>query len=381
MRTKLLHISVLWIAAFCSAVSHAQHKQAFDSILKNGTLQIYEHPDEAIKIGKYVANAAPDLKTKINGLMLVTDAYSSKRDYQKSLEYVIKAKNLSEKSDNMIIRIKILTKIAIQYQQLKIYDKSIQYLDKSGALAKSYPQKDSIRMYLGNNFIIRGFIYKEQLNCDIAIGYLKQGIAEYRQAKSPLVNANLSIVSYNLGNCYIRLDDNEAAKKAFAESIVYAKKIKANSLLAFAQKGLAEVYTLEGRYQEAIAVLSEAATISKNVGDLVLNRGIYKGLSENYLAMNDWEKYREFHQKHLDAILMIKESERKSVSDSLNESARNEDLKLAKTKQQYLSAAFLFLVLSILGAINIYFMQKSASKKFVKLQQHMQKNPQKSSEI
>ena len=373
MWVRFFHMALLWIAVFGCSVSHAQNKKALDSILKAGTLQVYEHPNEAITAGKYVANTASDLRTKVSGLMLVADAYSSKRDYQKSLEYVIKAKNLTAKSENVMIQIKILTKIGIQYQQLKIYDKAIQYLDESMALAKSYPVKDSVRMFLGNNYIIRGFIYKEQLNCDIAIGYFKQGIEEYRESKSPLVNANLSIVSYNLGNCYIRLNDNEAAKKSFAESIAYAKKISANSLLAFAQKGLAEVYTLEGNYNAAIGVLSEAAETSKNVGDLVLNRGIYKGLSENYLAINDWEKYRTFHQKHLDAILMIKESERKSVSDSLRELAKNQELKLEKTKHQYLSAALIFFILSIFGISGIYLMQKKAAKKFVQLQQTVQK--------
>jgi len=372
MQVSFFHTAILWIVSCCSCSSFAQH-QSFDSILKNGTLQIYEHPDEAIRIGQSVARSAQDLRTKINGLMLITDAYSSKRDYQKSLEYVIKAKNLAAKSDNAVIQIKILTKIGILYQQLKIYDKAIQYLDESNAVAQSYPDKDSIRTLLGNNYIIRGFVYKEQLNCDIAIGYFKQGIAEYQESKSPMVNANLSIVSYNLGNCYIRLHDNEAAKKSFAESIGYAKKVSANSLLAFSQKGLAEVYTLEGRYNDAIKVLLEAAETSKNVGDLVLNRGIFKGLSENYLAVNEWGKYREFQQKHLETILKINESERKSISDSLNESARNQYLELKSAREKYIFGIVFLAVLSIVLLVTIFLMQKKAAKKLSQAQQRVQK--------
>ncbi|MBC8644026.1 hypothetical protein H9W95_08125 [Flavobacterium lindanitolerans] len=41
---------------------------------------------------------------------------------------------------------------------------------------------------------------------------------------------------------------------------------------------MAEVYTLEGRYRDAIKELEEALAVSNSVGDLVLNRGIYNGL-------------------------------------------------------------------------------------------------------
>ena len=48
MQVSFFHTAILWIVSCCSCSSFAQH-QSFDSILKNGTLQIYEHPDEAIR--------------------------------------------------------------------------------------------------------------------------------------------------------------------------------------------------------------------------------------------------------------------------------------------------------------------------------------------
>lgn len=364
---------VFWMLVMGQQTAFAQQKKALDSILKIGFLQVYDKPDEAIKMGKYVANTTTNIRQKTNGLMLVSDAFASKRDYQKSLEYVIKAKTAAAASDDKLIEIKILTKTAILYQQLRIYDKAIQHLDESTLLAKSYPDKDSIRVLLGNCYVIRGFIYKEQLNCDIAISYFKQGISEYLQSKTTFVYANLSIVNYNIGNCYILINDNEAAKKSFYESINYAKKVSANSLLAFAQKGLAEVFTLEGKYQEAIVVLTEAEKTSENVGDLILNQGIYKGLSENYLAISNWEKHHEFHQKYLKTILKTKESERKSIGDSLIESAKIQHAKLQEIKKWYVTGIFILVSASILSLILIFLMQKKASKKLQQLKQKAQK--------
>jgi len=372
MTRNFPHIFALIFCFLCSLSSPAQQK-VLDSLLKAGTLEIYDNPDHAIEIGKKVYGENNDnLKTKLNSLMLISDAYSSKRDYRKSLEYVIRAKNLSAKSDNVLVQIKILTKIAIQYHQQRIYDKAIQYLDESSKLAKAYPSRDSVHSQIGNNYAIRGFIYKEQLNCDIAIEYFRQAIAEYGFIATQMINANISIMKYNIGNCYIRSGDNEAAKKSFIESIAHAKKIDAKSLLAFAQKGLAEVYTLEGRYPEAISVLKEALNVSGGVGDLVLNLGIYKGLSENYLAVNEWDNYRKFHQKYLETGLTIKESERKSVSDSLNDLSKTQRIKVGNAKKNYIFLILIFGFLSLLTAVGILLHIKKAKKKAQLLRQKIQ---------
>lgn len=327
---------IIFLLLLSGMVSYAQ-KNEIDSLLKVGHLEIYEHPDKAIKIGMQIFDSQQSsVRIKITGLVIISDAYSSKRDYRKSVAYLIKAQKLSNQIDNTIVKIQILTKTAVQYQQLRIYDKAIQYLDQARALSLDYPVKDSIQSVLGTNYTIRGFIYKEQLNCDIAIGYFDKGITEYKKLKTSLKNANLSIVSYNKGNCYILLSDNVLARKSFNEAIAYAKNVNAKSLQAFAQKGLAEVYTLEGKYKEAISELSEAEKISSDVGDLVLNQGLYKGLSENYLAINEWGNYQKFQNLYLETQKKITESERKSVEISLTEQQKILDAEARKLKVNYL---------------------------------------------
>lgn len=369
---------LLLLIALFSVKGLAQQNTKIDSLMKVGMFEIYENPDKAIKIGKQVYELPEsDIRTKINGLLMISDAYSSKRDYRKSLEYVIKAKNLSQKTDNPIIKMKILMKTAIQYQQLKIYDKAIQYLDEADKLSLNYPAQDSIQFLLGNNYTIRGFIYKEQLNCDIAIDYFDKGIKQYQSIKNSIKNANLSIVSYNKGNCYILLSDNEAAKKSFRESVTYAKNIDAKSLQAFAQKGLAEVYTLEGKYTEAIAELTEAVFISDDVGDLVLNQGLYKGLSENYLAVNEWANYQKYQRLYLMTQQRIRESERKSISDSLNEQQQSVNGRLETIKSKYVYAIVFVAILALLALVLIAFNHKKAAASLHLLHENIKKLQQK----
>jgi tetratricopeptide (TPR) repeat protein len=131
----------------------------------------------------------------------------------------------------------------------------------------------------------------------------------------------------------------------FEISIKYAINVNASSLHAFPLKGLAQVYTLEGKFQEAVTTLLEAKSISENVEDLILNQEIYKGLSENYLALNQWERYKEYHFKYLTTQKLIKERERKSISDSLDEKKSELNAKLDTAISNF------YLIYSLIGII------------------------------
>ena len=297
-----------------------------DSLLQDASKLIYDDPDKAIEIAQDVyQNSEISIKQKVNLLLTISTAYTSKRDYENSLKYVLEIEDLLPSINNDILKMNVINRIGAQYQDLKIYDKAIDYLNESLELIQKYPNQDSVQTYLGYNAILRGFIYREQMSCDIALKYFDKAIEAYKKTlQNPLMNANVSICYYNQGNCLLTLDKLADAKFSFLQSIEYAKENNATSLIAFAQKGLAEVKTREGNYQESIELLQNALLTSENVGDLVLNRGLYYGLSNNYIALKDWEKYTEFRNKYLELQRETKGSERQSINQSL--------LKLTQTK-------------------------------------------------
>lgn len=360
---------LLFMLSLLSALpANAQKETRADSIIKASALNIYENPDEAIISGLGVYNDTKNtINSRVRAMIMVSDAYSSKRDYQKALKFFLKANELSKQSNNVGMQIRILNKTAIKYQQLRVYDKAIQYLDEAEKLIAVSPVKDSTQIALATNLIVRGFIFKEQLNCDIAISYFNQGIAVCRKINSMPVQPILSIATYNKGNCYTLMSDYILAKENFLESITYADSTNANSLKAFAQKGLAEVYTLEGNYNGAINILESALGISKNVGDLILNREIYKGLSDNYLAVNQWQKYQSFHKQYVQAQLKIKESERTSISDSIEELKSIQDKRISDEKAYYIWAIMLTGLLIISFLFLLYSYQKRSLKSLKKL--------------
>lgn len=348
-------IYLLVVGSLTTNTLYAQNAKKLDSILKVASNLMYSNPDNVIKSGKAVVKQSGDnVDYKIKGYKLISDAYSAKRDYEKSVEYLIKSSELLDRSSDKLLKINIVNKTGILYHQLKVFDKSIQYLDQAQQLISEYPHKDSIHMELAKNYIVRGFIYKEKLSCAIAITYIDRGIVELKKIKDKSdTSSKMSIALYNKGNCYLLMHNNKLALENFQQAANIAKEVNAKSLEAFALKGSAKVFALERNNNEAIDALNKALNLSSDVNDLILNQEVYRGLSENYLALNQWEQFKIYRSKFLETQQLIKDTERISVSESLavKETEFN-------TKKADLSNKFYYLMLLlflILGLVVLFF--------------------------
>jgi tetratricopeptide (TPR) repeat protein len=364
---KRVVVFYMILFSFLSVNVLGQRTNSLNELLDQSALLIYDNPDLAIANGLKIIEESDKIDEQITAYRLISDAYSSKRDYVKSLEYVIKANQLLPKSKNALLKISVIIKTAMQYHQLKIYDKALQYLDEGEKLALEYPSPKAVAHDLGICYAVRGFIYKEELNCDIAIDHFFKSISVFENIRvsgniSNRSLANISIVHYNIGNCYLMSNDIEMAKINFEKSVSEASKIKANSLEAFALKGLAQAYTLEARYKDAIQELENALKISADVNDLILNQEIYKGLSENYLALNQEVEFNNFYIKYLDTQNQIILNERKSVSDSLIEKNQilNSQLECVKIKYIFVTLA---LILIFIGVLIVFLVTIKKQKK------------------
>jgi len=347
-----------------------------DSILSKASFKIYEDPDSAIEEGLEIyRNSETSSSQKIRALILISTGYSSKRNYEKSLEYALLAKNNFNDNNNSHLKIRTLNKIGIQYQQLKIYDKAIEYLDEALELTITFSKnEDSIATLLGYNYIARGFIYREQMSCDIALNYFNKSLAQYKKivANNTLMNANLSTLTYNKGNCFIMLQQIDSARTSFIESIAFAKKIEANSLQGFAKKGLGEVYTIEGNHQQAILILNEALFTSKEVGDLILNKGIYEALAHNFLALNQLQNHQKYHTKFLEVQSLIKETERKTINQSISHVLEENDKEIDQIKSQAFKIQLILIILITFAFFVLLFLIRKSEKTLKKFKSKLQ---------
>lgn len=371
MKKKLQHIvfPFTMLCLFCN-ISFAQND--LDSIINVSTIKIYENPNEAIEVGNRIFEKATEPKTKVSALMLISNAYLSKRENEKSLEYALKARDYLPQIVSTRSKINVLNAIGMQHQQLRIYDKATEYLDEALALAEKIPEKDSINSLLGYNYAIRGFIYREQMSCDIALNYFDKSMEAYKKGLGETGYANLSTLSYNKGNCLLQISQIDSAQTNFERAIYYADRIDAKSLSAFAKKGLSEVFTIEGNYQKAIAILKEAEDASNEVGDLILNQGIYKNLSDNYLALNNRELYKIYFGKYSNVQQEIAQKEQITINNSI--SNLMEEIKV-KTESEISGLRRVQWILAILSILLLLIMGRIAfknHKKYLKTKQKLE---------
>ncbi|MEM0518641.1 MULTISPECIES: tetratricopeptide repeat protein [Aequorivita] len=347
MRKWNKYSAILFFAGIFLFAQIMHSQKDVDSILKSANKQIYENPEEAILIvTKALDNPQITVRNKINALLVISTAYSSKRDYEKASEYIAAINKLIPQVTNDFQKMNILNRIGAHYQELQIYDKALEYLDESLILIEKYPVQDSVQTFLGYNSILRGFIYRKQTNCNIALKYFDEAIAAYTTTvgRKPIMHANLSICFYNKGNCLLEINDLTQAKISFLKSIEHAQIDDAKSLIAFGKKGLAETEALNGNHNEALALLNDALAISGNVGDLVLNREIYEGLANNYLATGNWEKYTLYQNKYVAIKKANKISERKTINQSLLNLTRAKAKEIENLRKDFLPIQIIFII-------------------------------------
>lgn len=352
-------VFILFIFSITEVVG--QNKSRKD-MLKNLFLdELYKNPDKAITTANELLKISNDgIDDKIKAYKLISDGYSAKRDYQKALDYLMKSNDLLYLSKNKLLKISVSTRAGILYHQLKIYDKAIQSLDQAEQYILEYPKKDSTYSYLGRNYIVRGFIYKEKLNPDIAIEFFDKGIVELTKVYANSEKPGISIAKYNKGNCYILLFEYDKAIDNFQESFDYADSVNAKSLKAFALKGLAKVKYIQGNYNQAIILLQQAQSFSVNINDLILNKEIYEGLSENYLALRQWNLFQKYNSLLSATKVLINSSERKSIESSLVNKKAEIKSDLSKEIPRFYAIIVFFFGLIVLSIIVFLFFRKKS---------------------
>lgn len=335
-------------------------QKELDSILSASTALLFDKPDQAITLAKDILEQSTDPTTKVKALSFISSAYLSKRQNSKSLEFTLRSLDFLNQIDNPRTHIEVLNAIGMQHQQLRMYDKAQEYLDRALVLTNRLEPSEKPSSLMAYNYTIRGFIYREQMNCEVAQNYFDRALFHFNNLEESTSNtANISTVYYNKGNCFLQTSQIDLARSSFENSITYAEKAHAPSLLAFAKKGLSEVYTAEGNYLLSVQHLYEADSIASDVGDLILLRGIYNNLANNFLALRNKEQYEFYNNRFQKTQQKLLSQERMLIDESL----QNSRSKIILDRDEKLkSLRFVLLVILSVGGFLLLFLIRMTLK-------------------
>jgi len=291
-----------------------------DSLLKKANLEVYNKPDKAINIGKKLLQTEKNIDKTIRIYLMMSTAGIAKRNFDESLNYILKARELGQKTNDQKLQITVLISIALQFQQMELLSKSLETLDEADEYLQKLPEGLSFKYFeTARSYALRGMIYKSQSNPEIALQEFLIAIKNFEKIKEKQQTYyNQSIIYYNIGYSYLSLNQLNNAESAFGKSMEFAGSIKAKSLEAFALKGLAEMNKLKHQNQTALELLAKAEHLSKDVGDLTLNEGIYKEMADNYLAMGNQNLYKIYNKKYFETRLKREQSELSSVDRAID---------------------------------------------------------------
>lgn len=329
---KIVSLFFLFFCIFTKA------QKTPDSVLiKKAKLEIYDNPDNTIKIGEQLLKKSHDVKTSINLYMLLSTANIAKRNFDKSLKYILKAKELSQKTNDPKSQAGVLISVAIQYQQMELFSKCLETLNEADQYIARIPEKNPEKyIETAASHAIRGMVYKSQSNSEIALEKFLISIQNYDKVPvKKTTYSNMSVVYYNIGYCYLNLNQIDKAQEAFSQSINYARKNYAKSLEAFALKGISEIHKQRYENQSAINLLLKAENLCKNTGDIILNEGLYKELAENYLALGHQNLYQQYNKKYLEMRFKRKQNELKSINQVIDNHNKETSLESEKLNSYY----------------------------------------------
>lgn len=350
---KLVLKIITFIFLVCLISINGQ-KFSDDSLMKKIRLEIYDNPEKAISMAKNLLKKEKDINKSITIYLLLSTANIAKRNFDESLQYTLKAKELAQKTNDPKTQTRVLVAVAIQYQQMELFSKSLEILDEADSLLEKIPDEAPEKLLeTARSYAIRGMIYKSQSNSEIALEKFLISIKNFEKVDiKKNTFGNMSIVYYNIGYCYMNLNQLEKAQSAFMESIHFAQKDNAKSLEAFALKGLAEIHKQKRENETALLLLIKAENLCKNTGDLVLNEGIYKEMSENYLAMGKPELYQMYNKKSFEMRFKREQNELSSINHSINNYNMETVKKSKNIKTQY--HVLKIVILSITAIITLF---------------------------
>ena len=335
-----------------------------DSLRNKAKSIIYDQPDETITIVKKLLKNEKKADEVAHLYMLISNAYIVKRNTDSSLFYILKATDLINSAALPTTKIKILNSVAVQYQQMELYDKALESLDQGQEMTDQLPPADEDRLF-NSGFInaVRGMIYRNQSNPDLALEKFKLAAQNFQKLKiDKKTSANLSIIYYNTGNCFIDLSQFQQASFYFKKAEDYAKMYKAKNLEAYALKGQGESLFLTHQYEESVKVLDQAEELAEPIGDLVLNEGIYRLLASNHLAINNFKKFQNYNTQYLEVQKKLEQNELKSLDRYLNtQELEQQEINNKVTKEFRIYqaiAATVFLILAVFLFRNFYYLKK-----------------------
>lgn len=360
MKSLKSHI-ILLFSLLC--IFGLAQKNGFQDSLNKAELLVYENPEKAIEMAQQLQSEIDkkDYRKQISLLLLLGNAYSSKQNYQKSLEQGFSAYELAKKNDDAIFELKVLGFIANQYYVLQLDDKVDFYLDKSEKVISQAQIPDSLDYVVANTYFVRALNYKDKLDCNFAINYFNKAIAVYERSDYANNKINLPITYIQKGYCFFDQKQLDSADYSFRKAYEISVKNQVVYNKSHAQIGISKILSERKNYTSAIDTLIQVEKELETSSPLSLRAEVYKNISDNFLRIEDYKNYKKYSDSYLKIKKEMDSLEVKFVENIMDSQISNADDSIQKEKNKMMIFGSI-LIISLVGMILFVIMRTKRIK-------------------
>lgn len=242
--------------------------------------------DSAIYFGhealKY-ANSNNENENIIHANITLSKRYSSNGDFNKSLQYLDQAYELSLNLKDSLIISEIFSTYGQLYSSKSEYDKAKKYFDKSISISKKIKDKK----FIARSLTGIGAVYWERGDLERAIQKFIEAYEIIEEFKDPELEISVLIF---MGIVYSNEGQTEKALEVFFKVLEIAEREDHLSTISVIYNNIAVVYLREKKIKKALEYLEKCLELKKDLGD---QKGVALALNnigETYLELNDLDK-------------------------------------------------------------------------------------------
>lgn len=267
------------------------------------------------KSAAYV-NSYPKIKIRV--LINTCMAYRSKGDYATSIKYANEAVEVSKKHKINKGIAMAYGELASNYNYMLDYNKSIDYLLKAIAISKQEGKPiGTLKQKLANTYMqMENFAFAKDL-------YL-ESIAEFKATGN---DKNYYLTHTNLAEALLRMKDANGAKAALKEAVAGLERFGDNELIGITYSKIGSAEQLQARYPQAIAAYQKAidklltvqsARIIRVAGDYIGLLTIGKQYDKALAVINTVEKHISPDKANLEDRMVYRKAAAEVYANSGN---------------------------------------------------------------
>ncbi len=343
-------IAKLLFLLICSGVmgqSYSERQNLIDEINRTK----YIDSGKAIKIAEYLHKNSGSDKEKAESLLLLSEIFFLKGNYDLSVENSFEAKRYAELSDSKLVLAKALLQISSNCRNLGIYDKAEEYLEEFSKLRVSemspqyYREKAVLNLHRENN--------KEALT-DLEASFL------FYQKKGD--KPGMADIYNEIAQIYLAGSSIDSADHYFEKTLKLLEDKGQSIYSKYATLGLASILARKEKFESSVKSLSPIIKEIENSEDIVLKEKLYDLLSESYYQLNDLENYKSYIEKLENLNELVSNSENKAKIILAEKIDKEYENKIRFKEKRYRQIIVISLFAIVVIVLTGYLINKAMTK-------------------